>query len=232
MGQPQPISSLLPGNRENFQPLTGSTQQQTPISRDSKVSTEVKVAMTQLWLRMSEIYGAQFANQFGVIGGEAFQTWCLGLRDMSEAMIKKGFTKLLQRESAFVPNLNEFRKLCLVTPEELGLPSMEVAYLEACNSGHRVLGANWSHPAVYHAGKAVGWFELRNRIAKETRPMFKISYEDICQRVMKGEVFELPEPDATQLEHHTNGKQVTTEQSKAAGQAAIAEMRKAMGMRA
>lgn len=188
--------------------------------------------MTQLWLRMSEIYGAQFANQYGEVGGESFQTWCLGLRDMTEAMIKKGFTKLLQRESAFVPNLNEFRKLCLTTPEELGLPSMEAAYLEACNNGHRVLGAKWSHPAVYHAGKSVGWFELRNRIAKETRPMFKAAYEDICQRVMKGEVFELPAPDATRLERHTNGDKVTTEQSKKIAESTLAELRKSMGMRA
>ena len=187
--------------------------------------------MTLLWLRMSEIYGAQFANQYGEVGGESFQTWCLGLRDMTEAMIKKGFTRLLQRESAFVPNLNEFRKLCLATPEELGLPTMEAAYLEACNNGHRVVGAKWSHPAVYHAGKAVGWFELRSEQATVTRPRFKQAYEDICKEIMKGETYELPELDPTQLEHHTNGKKLTTEESKAAAQAEIAKMKASLGMK-
>lgn len=194
------------------------------------MSHGVKIAMTQLWLRMSEIYGAQFANQYGEVGGEAFQTWCLGLRDMTEAMIKRGFTRLLARESAFVPNLNEFRTLCLPNPEDLGLPAVEIAYREACNNGHRVLGANWSHPAVYHAGKAVGWFELRSEPDSRTRPRFKTAYAAICQRVMAGEAFTLPEPDATRLEHHTQGKAVTTEQSKQAARQALASMKQSLGM--
>ncbi len=190
------------------------------------VSDQVKISMTQLWLRMSEIYGAQFANQYGEVGGESFQTWCLGLRDMTEGMIKKGFVKLLKRESQFVPNLGEFRKLCMTTPEEFGLPSTEAAYLEACNNGHRVLHAKWTHPAVYYAGKNTGWFELRSETSKVTRPRFKAEYEALCDRVMNGEVLELPELNSRALEHHRNGRKVATQQAMKAGNAALAELRR------
>jgi len=184
--------------------------------------------MARLWLRMSEIYGSQFANQYGEVGGEAFQTWCLALQDMTTEMIYSGFQKLLERERTFVPNLNEFRKLCQVTAEDLGLPSLEAAYLEACNNAHRVMAAKWSHPGVYHAGKAAGWFELRSESAQKTRPAFRAAYDDICKRLKAGEVFELPERDSTRLEHHRNGKQVNTEENKAAGRAALANLKRGL----
>ncbi|WP_286237961.1 replication protein P [Neptuniibacter halophilus] len=180
---------------------------------------------------MSEIYGAQFANQYGEVGGEAFQTWGLGLRGMTAEQIKHGFTKLLERERTFVPNLNEFRKLCQVSPEELGMPDLEAAYQEAASKCRSPSKKPWSHPGVYHAGKAVGWFELGSNTREKTFPAFKTAYNDICDRITKGEQLELPDRlDRTKLEQHQHGDRVATEENKAAARKALAEMKEAMGL--
>ncbi|MEH6580165.1 MAG: replication protein P [Amphritea sp.] len=189
------------------------------------MSKEVRQTLAQLWLRMSEIYGAQFANQYGAVGGESFQTWALGLQDLTPKMIKHGFAKLLERENTFVPNLNEFRKLCKPCAEDYGLPSVDAAYREAARNSHRPLAHQWSHPAVYWAGREVSWFRLGSEIQKVTYPEFKKEYESICELVYGGKEFSMPEPDATALEHHTNGKKVNTEQSKAAGREALAGLK-------
>ena len=194
------------------------------------MNLEVRQTLAQLWLRMSEIYGAQFANQYGAVGGEAFQTWCLGLRDLSPTMIKKGFARLLERKKAFVPNLNEFKSLCEPSPEELGLLSLESAYREAAEKCRRPSRYAWSHPVVYHAGKTVGWYDLSSKPRSSTFPLFKSVYTSLCKRVMKGEAFDLPKPDPTRLEQHRNGRKATTEQCKIAGRNALDQMKKSVGL--
>jgi len=231
MPQPKQLGTLLPDNPESFQPLTASTQPPRHTSRDSNVNVEVRQTLAQLWLRMSEIYGAQFANQYGAVGGEAFQTWCLGLREMTPAMIKRGFTRLLEREKTFVPNLNEFRKLCQASPEALGLPSLTDAYQEAAEKWRSPSRKAWSHPVVYHAGKATGWFELGNHTRDKTYSRFKEAYNSLCERVMCGEAFELPERfDNAKLEKHTQGRVVKTQQNIAAGRDALAKMKASVGL--
>ncbi|MFW1676427.1 replication protein P [Pontibacter sp. JAM-7] len=170
---------------------------------------------------MSEIYGSQFANQFGDVDGEGFQTWCLGLRDQTAQSIKRGFSKLLQRESKFVPNLNEFRDLCSPSLAELGIPSEHEAYTEAAMNARRVTRHPWSHPIVYHAGSQTGWFMLVREAEAKTRPAFKKIYAALIERIRAGEVFQLPERASNQLEHHTHGDRVTTQQSRKAGEKAL-----------
>lgn len=171
---------------------------------------------------MSEIYGSQFANQYGKVGGEAFQTWCLGLRDFEPKMIRAGFAKLLDRESKFVPNLNEFRSLCLPSTEQYGLPPVDQAYREACN--RRPLSRDWSHPAVWLAGKRTGWLELKSNSEAKMKPVFKQNYESVCKDVMDGKEISLPEIASNALEHVTDKPKVRTEESKKAGRDQIAKL--------
>ncbi len=66
-------------------------------------------ALWELWVRMNEIYGHQWASQHGV---EPSQTWVAGLSDISTADIGVGVRACLNRDKDWPPNLNEFRKLC------------------------------------------------------------------------------------------------------------------------
>lgn len=146
-------------------------------------------------------------------------------------MIKLGVSKARLDPSDFFPSPGKFVSWCKPSPEDLGLSPMDIAYREACNNAHIVFARQWSHPAVYQAGKETGWFKLRSEQQRYTRPEFKAVYADICERVMKGEVFEVPKPVENALEHHGNGEKVTTEQAKTAGKSEIAKM-KAMFRRA
>jgi hypothetical protein len=130
----------------------------------------------------------------------------------------------------YFPSVGRFISWCQPDPEELGLPDVEAAYQEAANKYRSPSRKPWSHPAVYHAGKAVGWFELGTEKRVKTFPVFKAAYASIVEQVMKGKVFSLPKPDSTRLEHHESGKKVQTEQSKAAGHEALAGLKKAMGI--
>ena len=172
---------------------------------------------------MSEIYGAQFANQYGETGGESFQTWCLGLRDLSPSLIRRGFAKLLNRESTFVPNLNEFRQLCHVSAQDLGVPDLTTAYHEACSHSHNVLNHAWSHPAVYEAGRRTGWYEIRSGSA--SKKQFKIAYDNVCESVKRGEQFVVPEADSSKLEFQHHGRRSRTQRCRETGNAALAQLK-------
>lgn len=63
----------------------------------------------ELWQRMGEIYGHQWASQQG---DEPNDTWCQGLADLTPQQFAVGLRALLDRESAWPPNLVEFRQLC------------------------------------------------------------------------------------------------------------------------
>lgn len=147
----------------------------------------------------------------------------------SDDQIRLGMKRARADKSDFIPSAGKFVGWCFPTPEELGLPSANNAYREAALNSHRPIAHAWSHPAVYQAGKETGWFFLKSEPQRDTQAEFNKVYDDICKRVMRGDVFAVPAPDATRLEHHRNGNQVTTEQSKKAGESAIAKMKAMFG---
>lgn len=149
-----------------------------------------------------------------------------GITDMH--CIARGVRRARQSESDFFPSVGKFIGWCQLSPEELGMPNVDQAWLEACQHSHHVLVHHWSHPGVYEAGRRTGWFELRNGTA--TRKSFAEQYQAVVSEVAAGAEFVLPAADATRLEHHRNGRRVQTEQSKAVGRAALRQMKEAMGM--
>ncbi len=147
----------------------------------------------------------------------------------SEEQVRMGMKRARADKSDFFPSAGKFVSWCKPTPEELGLPAADKAYREAAMNAHQPIAHHWSHPAVYQAGKETGWFTLRSEPQRVTQPIFNRVYDDICKRVMRGDVFAVPEPDAAQLEHHTHGDQIITEESKKAGQSAISKMKAMFG---
>jgi len=74
------------------------------------------------------------------------------------------------------------------------------AYLEACRARSPRAAQQWSHPAVYLAGRDSGWFFLANNTERTSWPVFREHYQAYCTRVLRGEQLKVPEPE--QLEHH------------------------------
>lgn len=142
--------------------------------------------------------------------------------------IARGVEKARLSESDFFPSVGKFIAWCRVQPADLGLPSEDLAWQEINQHSHHVLVHHWSHPALYEAGRRTGWYEIRNGSAK--RETFKAQYQAVAAELAAGAVFTMPAADSTRLEHHTSGKQVTTEESKQAGREALAALRGVVGL--
>ena len=121
-------------------------------------------------------------------GSSAFNTFCRDLLDKSESEITHALDRCKDFTGFFT--VPAFRELCRPDPEALGLPSAEMAYIEACAATTPVREFKWSHPAVYHAGADTGWFDLRNGFAN--RRIFLGHYETRVRQVMAGEILEVP----------------------------------------
>jgi hypothetical protein len=125
---------------------------------------------------------------------EVYQIWGSGLADFSEGQIKRALIKARDFRGFF--NLPAFREMCRIKPEDMGLPDTKKAYIEACMAPSPKAKHKWSHPAVYHAGKATGWFELATFPEDQIYTRFQAFYAEMCDRVMQGEKLDSPVMEA------------------------------------
>jgi hypothetical protein len=72
-----------------------------------------------------------------------------------------------------------------------GLPPAHAAYVEACCAPEPKSRHNWSHPAVFRAGEATGWYALATETRDAIFSVFEYNYHQLCQRVLRGEVLDL-----------------------------------------
>ena len=81
------------------------------------------------------------------------------------------------------------------TLQAQGLPDAHAAYREACLAPEPKHAQRWSHPAVFHAGRDAGWFFLASTTEAKAFPVFEKHYRAVCDRIVAGEVLQLPAPD-------------------------------------
>lgn len=72
------------------------------------------------------------------------------------------------------------------------LPDPHTAYLEACRASSPKAAYKWSHPLIYHTGKATDWYFLQSNPESVTFPVFKAKYVELRERYNNGEVFKRP----------------------------------------
>lgn len=139
----QNVNNLL----DSVQNPRRSAQQESPVkcSREHQVATWVSLKNKGLVHEEPDSPKASdWMREFSHLTPEQLAT---GLRRVN-------------RHTGFF-NLPAFIDLCTrVDFQEIGLPSTEQAFQEACKNAHSLANATWSHPAVYHAGADVGWFEM------------------------------------------------------------------------
>ncbi len=125
----------------------------------------------------------------------AKQLWLYSLADLPPQRIRAGARRAI-RDSEFVPNLAAMRRFCNPGTAELGLPDVYSAYIEACRAPSPKASASWSHPIVFHAGKASDWFLLATAPEREALPVFRRNYDILVQRLLDGEDLDPPVPEA------------------------------------
>lgn len=110
-----------------------------------------------------------------------------GIRQM--AQIQHGMRTAAQQRTPFVPTPGVFVSWCFA-PEAFGLPVLERAYAQALRNTHPAQAgcARWSHPAVYHAAVATGFFSLQRLERPLGLKRFEDKYLDQCRKLGRGEV--------------------------------------------
>jgi len=141
-----------------------------------------------LFARFMTIYGHKFKSMFDddkeiII---AKREWALSLAGYGEDVLVLAMEQA-KRQYSWMPSIAEFLQLMDECQQSFGLAAPEQAYAEACRYASAPSHHGWSHAAVYHAGRATGWFELKSLPRQATQPRFKHHYKLLCQRVLAGE---------------------------------------------
>lgn len=121
--------------------------------------------------------------------------WLDSLQDYPIEQILKGAKHAIEN-SEYLPTLNRMLECCQQGLADFGLPGTREAYLEASQAPSPKSAQNWSHPAVYMAGRDTDWFFLANSPERATWPVFQSHYQTYCTRVLRGETLEVPAPAA------------------------------------
>ena len=129
----------------------------------------------------------QTQDEFNSAKREWFKAF-VDARISNMEQIEAGLKKLRLSGDPFVPTVGKFIAWCTPTPDEIGLPSVWLAYKEACENAHpSKTEKDYTHDAVRHAAKLTGSFELSNLPKSQNFPIFERNYEITCRKIINGE---------------------------------------------
>lgn len=120
----------------------------------------------------------------------AKRNWLKALIDskITKEQLDLGLKKCRLRGGVFALSPGDFIALCKPSLEDLGIPSVEDAYSEACaNSSLYKTEKNWTHIAVYHAYSMCSSYQLANSPRTETFPIFQRNYDFTVGMLLRGE---------------------------------------------
>lgn len=112
----------------------------------------------------------------------ALAEWTRALVDAgctSREQLQRGMRVARSKPHPWIPSTGEFIQWCQITPESLGLPTLDTALVE-------VRTRRFTHPAVELAAKATSW-ERQTLSLDAYRPVFEQAYAQLLRRVVAGE---------------------------------------------
>lgn len=117
------------------------------------------------------------------------KSWVKALQEAgltSTSKVKFGLKRARAAGKPFLPAVAEFCKWCQPLPEDVGLPCIELAFIEARNNYRFSTVVDWSHPAIAIAAKKTGskGFNLSDEGAMD---IFTKHYLHSINRVFHGE---------------------------------------------
>lgn len=200
---------------------TGKTQgrsQRTPPN-DSQID-----AINQIFTLFRVNYHNQYYKAFSDTETltTAKRLWIESLGNFSAEALLRGAKRAIE-SSEYLPTLKKMIDCCQGDMESHGLPSAHNAYIEACRAPSPKSGYNWSHPAVYHAGKMSDWHFIGNNTERTAFPVFERNYKQLCERIIQGDT--LPAPEVKALP-----ETIETPLSGAENHQRMAALRKDMGL--
>ena len=166
-------------------------------SKNPDVHPELIDAINQVFALFRINYHNQFYAAFNdtVLLDQAKRLWLETLANFGPAAIMAAAREIIEQHD-YLPTLKKMLDACDHQLINLGLPTVKDAYIEACNAPSPKNVQDWSHPAVYFAGREVGWRRLANQSEKASWPEFQSCYRNVCQRVLSGETLVVERPPA------------------------------------
>ncbi|KUJ83569.1 hypothetical protein AWR36_006850 [Microbulbifer flavimaris] len=193
-----------------------ATGQSSTSSRTQTGSGDANPQLSERKRALNEVFGLlklSYHNQFNAAFPDtetlhlAKRLWLESLEAFTPEQIVAGAKRAI-KQSEYLPTVHKMLQLCAAGDN--GLPEARAAYREACNAPSPKANYNWSHPAVYHAGREANWFFLANNAESVAYPVFAEHYRKICARVLEGE--KLPAPEQLRLEDNP-GKPLSKEEN-------------------
>lgn len=102
--------------------------------------------------------------------------------------IQFGVERCRELGTDFIPSVGKFIKLCLPTPEMLGIPSNDRAFREALENAHpsRFGVRVWSHPAIRYAALQCEMHNLGDLQPEKASEIFDRAYEITIRQLVAG----------------------------------------------
>ncbi|WP_323891627.1 replication protein P [Aeromonas veronii] len=176
----KPLSAVLNAMTvgDSVNPITASPQ---------RALTDYDSQMVSLLFEQLKIVFPAWRHAFPSDDSQrrALAEWTRALVDAdctSREQLQLGMRVAREQEIPFFPSTGMFIKWCQITPEALGLPTVDQALVDVVR--HRK-----SHPAVVIAARATR-FERQTLTADEYRKVFAQAYDQVVRRVMAGEDIE------------------------------------------
>jgi len=204
----QKINMLLSQADKALRPRSGDSQTAAGRSDGSSYQAEPSVskntdgpdlvdAINQLFAEFELAYHNQYHKAYGdpdrLVMAKKYWLECLA--DFHPQHLVAAGRKLVKSQD-YLPTISAIIRACEQSYALYGLPSERDAYTEACRAPAPKQAYNWSHAAVYLAGKQTDWFMLATESEDKVFPLFAYYYRQLCQRVLKGEELSVPVPAA------------------------------------
>ena len=165
---------------------------------EKQADVDQKAAINQIF----ELFRFNYHNQFLKAFPDhdtviiAKQLWSRLLVDFDAQTLMFAAERVV-KGSKFLPNVHDVVEACEKSQHIiLGVPDAHAAYVEACRAPSPKAEFDWSHPAVYYAGRASDWFLLSTEPESVAFPVFERNYGLLLDRVRAGETLAIELPKA------------------------------------
>jgi len=194
--------------------LTAAGQTSPANTSNSTLSNELRNELIDAINQVFTLFRINFHNQYykaysddSALLSQAKKLWFESLKQYDANTVLEA-TKRIIEETEYLPTLHQMLNRCAQT--DSNAPSHHQAYVEACRAASPKAEQDWSHPAVYEAGKRSDWFFLSTTPEQFAFPVFKNNYEQLLRQINDGVFFE--QPVLTNQDNKDNIKTVSKKQ--------------------
>ena len=189
------LNTVLQSGEARIREGAGDAAGDRPGEQGAGPGSDHVDAINQMFAEFELAYHNQFHRAYAGEGSlcMAKKYWLSCLGRFPPRVILQATREAVSTQE-YLPSLSVIVRACENALPLFGLPAAREAYLEACLAPNPKSAQPWSHPAVYHAGRAAGWFALASEPESKVFPRFEYHYKQLCARVMNGESLDVELP--------------------------------------